>query len=252
MEPSRITASCRQASTQGHPSQNRELKTRKYTRVCRPKSDIKEMPCANDSLGADQRAIMERIVAFGRSAGFSEETVELAVQIAMQESSLGRNMVNPTSSARGLFQYTEGTWNDRHSDLGDRFDQDNQIFAMFRDLAAYEARYAAARSSGAIPSDMSFGEYAYMRHHDGWNYSDFDNSPGAELFHSFMDFCLNRIPVETIAPGGGDTTYIVEFEDYSWLDYWLWDQDLHRFRAGEGSVSDPVDVTEAGYDGWFL
>jgi hypothetical protein len=119
---------------------------------------------------------------------------------------------------------------------------------MFRDLAAYEARYAAGRSSGTIPSDMSFGEYAYMRHHDGWNYSDFE----AELFHSFMDFCLNRIPVETITPGGGDTTYIVEFEDYSWLDNWLWEQDLHRFRAGEGSVSDPVDVTEAGYDGWFL
>lgn len=185
------------------------------------------MACANNTLSDAQKAILKKITDMGRASGMSDREIELAVQTAFQESSLGSNMGSPPgSTAVGLFQYNVGTWGDRHSDL-DRSNMDHQIIAIFRDMIDLQGRYNNGVQSGDIPNGMTFDEYFYIRHHDGHYYQDLANAPGGNLWEAFPDFCLPPAPPPAPnSPGGGggyDPTYFDggdRGEDYSWIyDY---------------------------------
>jgi hypothetical protein len=52
-----------------------------------------------------------------------------SLAVAECESSMGRNLVNPTSSARGIYMFTIGTWNYIGSP-GDRLDAGDSVRAF--------------------------------------------------------------------------------------------------------------------------
>ncbi len=137
------------------------------------------------SLTAAQKEIANRIGQYGIDNGFTNSDINLAVDVALIESSLGQNLQNPASSASGLYQYTNDTWSDRHSAIGEKNNIDNQIKAFYADLSNYHGRYAN-NVTYEEKSDMTFNEYTYTKHHDGWNYDDFDEAPGKLKFREFI------------------------------------------------------------------
>jgi hypothetical protein len=156
-----------------------------------------------ESLNDAQRAVMNEIVNYGLTNGFQSDVIGIAVQIAYIESRLGENTTNSQSSARGLFQYLEGTWSTYHSSLGSRDVQANQIAAMYNDLAKYESWWANPATSSNIPKDkITLGEYMYIKHHDGAAYSNFLSAPGLSIFKS-TPFDFNVIDFSGGSGSGG-------------------------------------------------
>lgn len=208
------------------------------------------MPCSNTDLSDAQKEVMEKIVNIGRELGMSDSEIELAVQVAFQESSLGQNITNPNSSAYGLFQYTTGTWSDRHSDL-ERDNIDHQVIAYYRDIVDLQGRYNEGRSNGDIPSNLSFGEYAYIRHHDGWSYSNLEGAPGGDIFEGFSDFCIDQVPPPAEDGGGGsswtDPSTFDGGNDYSWLIDWFNNQDDPNPKPII-EVGEPITVSAASLE----
>jgi len=89
------------------------------------------------SLTEAQRSARNEI--YNAGGGSLGEDIQIALNVAYIESTVGRYLTNPTSAAYGLFQYTIGTWANRHSNLGDRNDQSNQIQAFYNDMAKYSS-----------------------------------------------------------------------------------------------------------------
>ncbi len=123
-----------------------------------------------------QRSVNDAIIHYGESNGYSDSEIQYAVNAAYIESSLGVNLNNPETTASGLYQYTDGTWSDWHSDLGDKDDQGHQIEAIFDDIDRYTERFNDLDQQDR--GDLTFEEYAYVKHHDGSNYEDIQNGPG--------------------------------------------------------------------------
>ena len=61
-------------------------------------------------LNKNQESVRDAIIAYGRKQGFSDQQVQIAVETAYIESSLGDQLKNPKSTATGLFQYLDDTW----------------------------------------------------------------------------------------------------------------------------------------------
>ncbi|WYX25966.1 hypothetical protein WJ969_10170 [Achromobacter xylosoxidans] len=74
-------------------------------------------------LNESQADTKATIVEYGRQHGFSDDLIQIASDIAYLESSFGSSLANPNSTASGLFQYTDGTWDAFHSALGARLIQ---------------------------------------------------------------------------------------------------------------------------------
>jgi len=120
------------------------------------------------------------IYQYGIENGYSSEHVQIAINMAYIESSVGQFLVNKdkNSTASGLFQYNNPTWANRHNGLGEKNNHSNQIQAFYSDLSRYVSWYTNPETNSSIPSDMSLTEYIATKHHDGVNYTDFENAPG--------------------------------------------------------------------------
>lgn len=129
-------------------------------------------------LTQEQTRIKGEIAAYGERNGFTDEQIQVAINVAFIESSLGMNMSNPESTASGLFQYLDGSWDAYHSALGNKNDSFNQITAFYNDLSDYSDWYYSNETNKNIPNDLAFAEYVYVKHHDGRGYSNFGSAPG--------------------------------------------------------------------------
>lgn len=124
----------------------------------------------------------EQIIRIGREEGMSDASIRAAVKIAYIESSLGANKgKNPKSSARGMYQYINASWEERHS--GDRNNNEDSIRAYYKDLKRYENDYEESNRlrkedpeayekqplRKKFPEGTTLEEYAYVKHHDGPN-----------------------------------------------------------------------------------
>lgn len=157
---------------------------------------------------------MNEIIAYGSDNGFSEEQVQIAVDTAFIESSLGQNLNNPNSTASGLFQYLDGSWESYHSGLGEKNDQSNQITAFYNDLSIFSNWYSNPNTNGNIPNDMSLGEYTYTKHHDGRNYSDFENAPGRDIYNNTIGDGISYLSVNLEGSGSGSGKLCVNSDEY--------------------------------------
>lgn len=63
---------------------------------------------ATSTLIVEQESVSDMIIRLTVDSDVSTST---AIRIAKCESQLGTQMVNPNSSARGVYQFTYGTWN---------------------------------------------------------------------------------------------------------------------------------------------
>lgn len=143
-------------------------------------------------LSESQADTKATIVEYGRQHGFSDDLIQIASDIAYLESSFGSSLANPNSTASGLFQYTDGTWDAFHSALGNKDDPMNQITALYNDLKTYSSWFNNATTNGNIPVGLSLGEYAYVKHHDGRSTTDFIGAPGLKVYRDH----LNALPPE--------------------------------------------------------
>ncbi|MHB8849412.1 MAG: hypothetical protein ACYC43_13345 [Burkholderiales bacterium] len=121
-----------------------------------------------------EKTMVLRIVAYGDGHGFSDAEIRIAVKAAYIESTLGSDMKtpkptpeNPHPTAKGLYQYTDPTWLDRHPQLGDKNVIDHQITAFFDDLAQDKTSYQ--RLPTDVKEKLRFDEYVYIGHKLGIN-----------------------------------------------------------------------------------
>lgn len=124
------------------------------------------------------------IIQYGIENGFSLDQINIAVEIGFIESTFDNSATNPASTASGLFQYLDGTWNTYHSGLGSKNSQENQIQAFYEDITKWTGWYTNSATNGNIPSSMSLAEYAYVKHHDGNGYSSYSNAPGLVIYQA--------------------------------------------------------------------
>ena len=122
---------------------------------------------AKAQMNAEQAKVASKIIDYGVAHKIPKAQIEIAVNNAFNESKLGQQEVNSRSSARGLFQYLEGSWSFLKHDNLDRFSDDDQIIAMFDDIARYQHRYAVGRANGTIPKSVTFSNYVALRHNLG-------------------------------------------------------------------------------------
>lgn len=144
-------------------------------------------------LNRSQAEIKASIVEYGIQHGFTDDQIQIASDVAYIESSFGASLNNSKSTASGLFQYTDGNWADFHSAIGDKNDLQNQIAAFYDDLTTYTSWFSNPATNDNIPGDLSLGEYAYVKHHDGRSMADFGNAPGLTIYRD----SLNALSSET-------------------------------------------------------
>lgn len=137
------------------------------------------------ALNDTQAEVFGEIVSYGENQGFTDQQIKLATDIAFIESSLGIKLANPQSSASGLYQYLDATWNDRHAVLGEKNNQTNQITAFYSDLNYFTSRYNDLTQE--VKGDVSLEEYVYIKHHDGSNYEEIQTAPGRAIYNKAID-----------------------------------------------------------------
>lgn len=140
-----------------------------------------------NNLTNSQKDVIKQIVQYGTDNGFNVHIISAAIDFAFIESSFGLQLSNgiPGNTATGLFAYTDGNWSTHHASIGIKDDFANQIEAIFDDISLYHEWFYNPRTSGNIPKDeMTFWEYAYVKHHDGRSFDDFDNAPGEDKYNA--------------------------------------------------------------------
>lgn len=157
------------------------------------------------NLTTAQRDLIEDIVEYGESNGYSDEQIEIAVETAYIESSFGEALDNPASTASGPFQYLDGSWDTYHSAIGAKNDTANQIEAMFNDISTYTSWFTNPQTNGNIPDTLSLAEYVYIKHHDGRSYSDFDNAPGLAIYNAAITHGIESDIRDEIDRASNDT-----------------------------------------------
>lgn len=106
-------------------------------------------------LSTSQQSTMVEIINYGLNHGYTNEQIQVAVNVAYIESSMGDNLDNPDSTASGVYQYLDGSWDAYYSDVGDKDDQSNQIDAFYQDLDKYADWYNNPDTNSNIPGDVS-------------------------------------------------------------------------------------------------
>ncbi len=123
------------------------------------------------SLTPSQSNILDRVVDTGRQMGMSPDMIGLVANQAFYETSLGGRRVNGSNSkVKGLFQYTQDTW-DGHAlpNAPDIASDPDQIVRMYQDVARYRARYEREVANRELKTPMSFEDYFEFHHHLGDN-----------------------------------------------------------------------------------
>jgi len=115
-------------------------------------------------LTAGQAAVLGRIIDYGVSTGVRPDSIQIAVNQAFVESTLGLLRSDPDSTATGIFHYIPRYWTHHGLDV---FNDADQIKAMYQDLANYRTRFNAGQASGAIPNSLTFEDYIKIRHNIG-------------------------------------------------------------------------------------
>jgi hypothetical protein len=136
-------------------------------------------------MSKSQRDVMQKIIEYGNRNGFTNADIEIAIKTAWIESKLGNELgpPSPDSTATGLFAYTDPDWATYHSGDGEKNNFDNQIKAFYEDLWKYKGWYLDPDKSNNIPKDrIDFGEYVYIKHHDGPGYTNYSNAPGEKIW----------------------------------------------------------------------
>lgn len=121
------------------------------------------------ALSRSQTEIKAAIVDHGRQRGFSPPTIQITADIAYIESAFGASprSADASSSASGLFQYTDEAWYAHHQAAGEKDAPGSQIAAFYTDLATYVAWYHSPATNRHIPDDMPLGEFVFVMHHGG-------------------------------------------------------------------------------------
>ncbi|MBI1308315.1 MAG: hypothetical protein GC129_00455 [Proteobacteria bacterium] len=133
-------------------------------------------------LSKTQQQTADKIIKIGQEMKKSNVQIRTALKVAYIESSLGENKgKNPTSSARGVYQYLDGTWKNHE---GSRDNDEDSIRAFYQDMQKFEDRYDQHQEErqknptggylmrspdNQIPAGVSREEYIYVKHHDGPN-----------------------------------------------------------------------------------
>ncbi len=126
-------------------------------------------------LDANQQATMAKIVDYGYTHGKSGDDIAIAVKMAFQESSFRNSSSN--GSHYGLYEFDQATW-ERYGGTGsvNGSSVDAQIAVFFAELGNLHDRYSAAYSptltgdtASAVPRDISFENYAKVKHEGGPN-----------------------------------------------------------------------------------
>ena len=73
-----------------------------------------------NNLRSEQLAILNKIIVAGQQLGASNTVIMAAVNIANAESDFTASRGNPNSTAFGLFQYTNTTWNEQWGGICER------------------------------------------------------------------------------------------------------------------------------------
>lgn len=121
------------------------------------------------ALSRSQTEVKAAIVEHGRQQAFSAPVIQIAADIAYIESAFGASprSADASSSASGLFQYTDEAWYEHHHAQGDKDEMRSQIAAFYNDLALYVAWYRSPLTNRHIPDDMPLGEFVFIMHHGG-------------------------------------------------------------------------------------
>lgn len=137
-------------------------------------------------LSAAQIAVLDQIVDYGYSQGYSTAVVTIAVNEAFYESSLGSLESNPTNQkVAGLYQYNSSTWHDFGHDNLNRQSDTDQIVAMYQDIAHFSSRYTQKQATGEIPGSITFPEYIEIKHELGPNYDKFNTTTVVEAIKKY-------------------------------------------------------------------
>lgn len=194
-----------------------------------------------------QIALRDEIISTGRVWGFTENQIDIAVRVAFKESAFGARLENSSSTASGLFQYTNPTWSDFYSHLNKASNAD-QIFAFYSDMAKYQGKYLEAIAAGALPSSVTFGQFVYVMHHDGryTPLSSVATSAAIDTFNKIADYYYEGMQQPT-ATGAGSLGGVDDSDaQESWessMEFWamLGDvpiYDLRLWGSGGGGVGD--------------
>lgn len=189
------------------------------------------------NLSNSQKNTIKQIVQYGTSNGYNVHLISSAIKTAYIESSFGLQLSNgiPGNTATGLFAYTDGQWADFHSSIGIKDDFANQIEALFNDLTTYHEWFYHPTLSSNIPkNEIIFGEYAYIKHHDGRSHFDYDNSPGNDKYNAVLT--------------GGLAADIMGAE-YAAYDALGLCKETYRAGAGKPVYKFPSNLGDGGLDG---
>ncbi|MEV4778862.1 phage tail tip lysozyme [Burkholderia sp. LMU1-1-1.1] len=187
-------------------------------------------------LNASQKAVEQQIVSFGTTHGFSNSDIAYAVKVAYIESRFDPNAANPTSTATGLFQYTDPNWKTYYSDLGAKNDPSNQIQAMFREITKYSQWFSDPAQNQNIPASITKNEYMYLKHHDGVGATPSASSPGVAIWRT-----TSFNPVVS----SGNMSFNAGGQHYSGFYDLLWNDNTYGFASPERTPSVTMIMTNS-------
>lgn len=111
---------------------------------------------------ADRAAL---VLQYAREKGMTDEETQALMQLIYRENaSLNPTAKNPTSSAYGIGQYIDSTWNSRCTQFGDRSSFKAQVDCLINDT---HNRYVAYTSGKQTCGGTSFDTCNYIQHYAG-------------------------------------------------------------------------------------
>jgi hypothetical protein len=122
-----------------------------------------------ENLSEEQQAVLNETIQYGLDHGYSQDDINIAIKAAYLESSLGLHEQNDTTTANGLYQYTDGNWAREQGilpGLGTRTDR-AEIQAFYNDLSRDRAQYN--QLSQTVKDSFSFDQLVYLLHMGGPN-----------------------------------------------------------------------------------